>query len=150
MKEVEKRFSLSLKKWGEKVIKDFSTELEKELVSDEKSWKKTLEHALSYKMPPFENPKKRTKDRWRKFPYMRTGELRDSIKADVDKYQYGNKIILRLTANIKSPHGVLSNITGDDGAWVGWMDDILFGNGRENVKSLKDLFEELKGIRSSL
>jgi len=115
-------------------------------------WEQSLIDALSDYLPRTQWHKLR-EPRDRAFPYMNSGELKDSVNFDVSNRRTKTRMYLNLEANISSVHGIFTNEgvrnpkEADTGGWVGWMDDVLFGTGRRNVRSARSIFNDVAEIR---
>lgn len=104
--------------------------LEEETKKRNKKWVERVQEKLSDRLPKNQLHKRRI-DRNRLFPYFVTGELYDSMVYEVQAYKekhytYDVTSFMQFT----SLHAILTDkgiVRGgiSDGAWVGWLDDIL-------------------------
>lgn len=106
----------------------------------QKEWLTRLKKRLSTPVPKVMLHKKR-KPRTRLFPYMVTGELRDTISTGVRRQDIDdNTVLLVWWAKFLSKHAYYTNKVdkvGDRPNWIGWKDDVFYGKGRSNVPSFK-------------
>jgi len=97
-----------------------------------------------------------TKDRVRLFPYMRYGNLRSSVKtrALVKPTTSKAKLTFSIRAQITATSARRTNDaerSSDSPGWMGWMDDVLFGDGRGTVPlSVREIFNEFSDMRRNL
>ena len=118
-------------------------------------WEKTLQDALSDYLPYNKHHKLR-QPRNRDFPYLNSGKLKRSVFIFTDVRKTAKTLRLDAKAGIFSDHAIFTNLglkhpkIAQEGSWKGWMDDVLFGSGRRNVKSLRSIFDNLRELRRQL
>lgn len=149
---VGQQISLSLKKYTAEQIESFKQNIISSLSEQSISWEHTVKKALSVRIPE-QMKNRRTTPRNRLFPYMRTGALKDSVSTLFTQRKGREGFdTFYFSGRISSPHGTYTNEgAGSDGSvgWLGWRDDVLFGDGRGNVQSLRLLFADIKALRRS-
>jgi len=125
------------------------------------TWENLVVRALSkdIRSVPSEvspNSHSATKDRSRLFPYMRSGHLRDSVKtrAMIKATTSKAKLTFSVRASINTPRAKYTNDGGrakQPSNWLGWMDDIMVGDGRGVVKqSVREIFTDFANTRRNL
>lgn len=106
----------------------------------QKEWLTRLQKRLSTPVPKVMLHKKR-KPRTRLFPYMVTGELRNSITVGVRRQDIDdNTVLLVWWAKFLSNHAYFTskvNKAKDKPNWLDWKDDVFYRKGRSNVPSFK-------------
>lgn len=144
------QLSLSIKKYTDAQIQKYTNLAWSALENGVDAWRESVEGALNIPIPKGMQ-KKRTTPRDRLFPYLRTGKLQDSVEVSL-KQRKGREgsFTVYLSGKIPHVHGSLTNsgVNSDsDAGWIGWRDDVLSGDGRGNVKSLREVFQEIKQMR---
>jgi hypothetical protein len=114
------------------------------------AWRGSVQSALSIPIPK-SMIKERTTPRDRLFPYLRTGKLQESVEVSL-RQRKGREgsFTVYLSGKIPHKHGALTNDgvnSGGDAGWMGWRASVLSGDGRGNVKSLREVFTEIKQMR---
>ena len=109
-------------------------------------WREQVQALLSTKIPSrFLN---RRRPHTRRYPYMNTGTLKNSVKTRVRR---SGKYGITLRAEISAPYaeklnaGLRRRKDGKEPKWKGWVDRVL-RNGDKTVglKSVTDIFNEIK------
>jgi len=160
---ISQQLSLSIRKYTTEQIETYKNLVFSKLENGVDAWKDSVQEALSIPIP-YSMVKKRTMPRNRLFPYLRGdlrnkkgdivytgGQLMESVKADLS-YRKGREGTFAFTLHgvIPHDHGDLTNRgvnSGGDAGWKGWRTDVLSGDGRGNVKSLREIFTEIKQMR---
>lgn len=143
-----KSFYTNIDKYLDGVFED----VEQTAYNELSQWEDTLVDALSDYLPQTEWHKVR-QPRDRAFPYMNSGKLADSVSFDISNRRTKTRMYLTLEAKIDHTHGIFTNEgiptpkEAEIGGWVGWMDDVLFGHGRREVRSARSIFNEVTTIR---
>ena len=135
------QFYFSAKNYLNKSVRAYMDYMSEALEEEGRSWKADLDTALGDKLPAEQSAHGRIQDRSRLFPYRRTGDLKGSIDVRVSKVEREKGTRVYASATINSPKADWTSTVGD-GAWVGWKEDVLFGKGRGNVASLRDVFAD--------
>lgn len=149
-----KRFRLSLEKFIDTQVDAIYLDMVKDFDTLFDNWALDVKAALSVKAPASDMKGwAPTRDRSRRFPYERNGELKDSLRFSMDTHRTKKSLMITANVGFDSPHAYYTNegIKAPryvaQGAWVGWADDIFTGSGRDGVKSVRDLFNEFTKIR---
>jgi len=106
---------------------------------EQKVWVDNIKKALSDKIPVSLLHKKR-QPRTRLFPYLVSGELRDSVKASV-KYKNGNGLVFEWWFGLISPHSRYTTYRYGQPTpnWAKWGVRQLTGEGVSNIPSARGL-----------
>jgi hypothetical protein len=140
-----KYFTLKYDKYVDSVITSFKDAVD-EVVFE---WEDELQFALSDNLPQGMKGRLR-QPRSRLFPYMESGELKDSVtyKVDLHRSNSNKSAVITVDASIGSNHGLNGR---DDAGWLGWMNDVLHRpQGRGDVPSLVDVFSKANKIRRKI
>ena len=152
---LSQQFSLSTRKYTTQKIQEF-TNIVWGIVSDTSDgWEGELKKALGIQIPK-DMVGRKTQPQGRPFPYMRSGELQGSVQARFSRRKgregtYTFSVTGEIgTTPLGSFHAKLTNAGANSdksAGWIGWKDDVLFGDGRGNVPSLRSIFENVKKYR---
>lgn len=152
-----KKFRLSLDKFINSEVTSIYLEMAKDFDTLFNNWALDVKAALSVKAPAYDTTGwAPTRDRSRRFPYERTGELKDSLRFSMDTHRTEKSLMITANVGFDSPHayytneGIRAPKQVAKGAWVGWADDIFTGRGRDGVKSVRDLFNQFTKIRRQI
>lgn len=153
---LSQQFSLSVRKYTEETINKFQNMIWQIVSDSAESWEEQVKKALGIQLP-YDMVGKKTRPQNRPFPYMRSGELQRSVQARFSRRKgregtYTFAISGEIGATQKgSLHARLTNLAANstDVGWEGWRDDLLFGNGRAGIPSLKSIFDSIKQNRKS-
>ena len=162
--DINKRFILSKKKKQDQFVNIILEQANSEL----NTWRNSLVNNLSDKLSKKAQHRLRY-PRTRLFPYMNSGKLSESIWFSTEAHVTEKSAVVHINVNNLASGDVqdLSNEHGEkhgwftnkgirapkseqEGAWVGWVNDVFTGSGRGNVKSLKDIFNNLHKTRRAI
>ena len=146
---MSKQFYFNVNKYLDTYIERFVSDIESTLKDSIYSWKSELDSALGHDIPSSEPSHGKTNDRSRLFPYRRTGDLQSTPTATVRATKRDRGTRLYISASIDSPKSDWTSNLGD-GAWTGWKEAVLFGNGRGSVPSLREVFAEFVRARRNV
>ena len=96
----DKYFTLNFDRYYQETVDSFVDNIEDILYK----WKEDLRLALSDNLPMYLKGKLR-QPRSRLFPYMVTGELKDSVNYDIDTHRGSKSTVINIEAEIGSNHG---------------------------------------------
>ena len=147
---VWKAFRFKYEKGFEDAVRDFSDRFDDRLMSD---FEIPLQKALSTPLDPYYWHKLRP-GRRKKFPHENTGQQVNSIFSGTNYHitKKGN-ISLVGKAYIDVPYATYTNAglrepkEASTPGWVGWVDDVIDGSGRNKVKSVGQVFKEMMSDR---
>lgn len=152
IQSVSQQLSLSLKKYTTEQIESYKDLVWKQLNDEIHGWETKVQEALSTPLPK-ELYGRRTTPRDRLFPYLRSGKLEDSVSVHfTERKGRSGSFTFALSGRISSPHGQMTNDgVNSDGkiGWLHWRDDILSGDGRGGIRSLRLIFDDIKHFRRS-
>jgi hypothetical protein len=143
---VWKAFRFKYEKGFEDAVLDFSNRFDDRLMND---FEIPLQHALSTPLSKSLWHKVRPSRR-KKFPHMNTGQQINSIFTGTN-YHFTKKgnISLVGSAYVDVPYATFTNAglrepaTAPTAGWVGWLDDVIDGEGRNKVKSIGQVFKAM-------
>lgn len=155
-----KQFRLALNKMLDEFVDDTVDQLTLDFDQYFESWAKDLQNALSVPAPEYDRRRwSATRDRRRLFPYTRSDgadSLKDSLVYTMDVMRTKKSILLKASVGFEAPQaeytdlGIPAPKAVAKGAWVGWAKDIFFGEGRDGVKGVRNLFNEFTKRRRAL
>ena len=160
---LEQQLSLSIRKYTNEQIQRYKNLAWEHLENGVDAWKEQVQDALSIPIP-HGMEKKRTMPRDRLFPYLRGdlknkkgetiysgGQLMEAVQATMTQRKgREGTFTFALIGKIDHEHAYRTTIGSNsdrDAGWIGWRDDVLSGDGRGNIKSLKEIFTEIKQMR---
>jgi hypothetical protein len=136
----DKYFTLRFDKYYKETVDSFVDSIDSIL----HDWRDELKLALSDDLPDYMRSKLRT-PRDRLFPYMNTGELRDSVDYSIDTHKTDKSTVITIETKIGSNHGLKGR---EDAGWLGWMEDVMHRpQGRGRVHSISDVFNKANKLR---
>jgi hypothetical protein len=122
-----------------------------------KSWEIDLKRALGVQLSKKYWHRKRPNFR-KKFPYRNTGKMQENITASAKMKVTGQgNFSITSWADIAVPYASYTNLglrkrknSKGTAGWTGWVDDVLYGDGRGGVSSVSDVFNILVSEREAI
>jgi len=144
-----KTFRFKTNKYYANEVRTFSSLINSEM----RQWQSILKKKLSKNLPKQYIGKLRPRNA--NFPHKLSGKQRLSIKATAT-FKRSSKDNWTVTINMHTGTGY-ANYTnagqpapksGQAGAWVGWLDDVTYGDGRDEVPSASEIINEAIDMRN--
>jgi len=141
-----KNFTLSINNYRQSYAEDFLS-ISQEVLD---SWEYDVKKALGVQLPKKYWHRRRPNYR-KKFPYRNRGKLQDSIVATAKMKVTGQgNFSITGWAELAVPYASFTNIgvkrrkgVKTPPGWTGWVDDLLYGDGRGGITSISDIFDIL-------
>jgi hypothetical protein len=147
-----KNFRLSIEKNIQSLVDEFAKHGQEMM----ESWEVQVKNALGVQLPK-KYWHRRRPNPGKLFPYKNTGDQQESVKGAIrNKVTAAGNFSITVWGEIGVPYASYTNkgkparSSGGQVAWTGWVDDILYNNGRGGIMSVSDVFELISVERSVL
>ena len=128
----------------------YSKKALKKLKKDLKKWETSVKRAVGEQLDSYYINKHLPRpNHYKLFPYRNTGKQQNSIKATINNYFLNGKLAkIESWVEIGVPYAIYTNQalprrkSGIIPKWKGWVDDIIYNDGRANIISVSDIFKE--------
>ena len=142
--KVWKNFRLAIEKNIESGVNEFVRHGQEMI----ETWQRQVRKAVGVQLPDSQWHSRRNPNKL--FPYRNTGRQQESITGIVrKKATAAGNFSITAWGEIGVPYASYTNVgkpARHDGAtpgWVGWVDDVLYGDGRGGIMSVSDVFEAM-------